>query len=126
MTDATMQNYNLAFSGGTQKLRYRSSFGYMHHLGILRGSDYERLSGRINLDTEVTKWLTMSSNVGVVYESNVIFRKTMRIQLRYLIQLLPTRSLLYTGAIWLIFPISFKHVLWVVTNQPTPGRNIRE
>ena len=69
MTDATMQNYNLAFSGGTQKLRYRSSFGYMHHLGILRGSDYERLSGRINLDTEVTKWLTMSSNVGVIYES---------------------------------------------------------
>lgn len=68
-SEATMQNYNLAFSGGTSKLRYRSSFGYMHHLGILKGSDYERLSGRINLDTEVTKWLTLSSNIGVVYES---------------------------------------------------------
>ncbi len=68
-SEATMQTYNLAFSGGTSKLRYRSSFGYMHHLGILKGSDYERLSGRINLDSQVTNWLTLSSNIGLISES---------------------------------------------------------
>ena len=68
-SEAVNQNYNLALSGGMDKLRYRSSFGYMNQQGILRGSDYERLSGRLNLDSEVTKWLNVSTNVSVVYES---------------------------------------------------------
>ncbi|UQT36102.1 hypothetical protein M5E82_11755 [Parabacteroides distasonis] len=51
------------------KLRYRSSFSYMNHKGILKGSDYERLSGRLNVDTEVTKWLNLSANVNVIYQS---------------------------------------------------------
>ena len=67
--DAINQNYNLAFSGGMNKLRYRSSFSYMNHKGILKGSDYERLSGRLNVDTEVKKWLNLSANVNVIYQS---------------------------------------------------------
>ena len=51
--EAISQNYNLAFSGGMKKLRYRASFGYMDQQGILKGSDYERLSGRLNVDSEV-------------------------------------------------------------------------
>ena len=35
----------------------------------LKGSDYERLSGRLNGDSEVTKWLNLSANVNVTYES---------------------------------------------------------
>ena len=67
-SEAINQNYNLAFSGGIDKLRYRSSFGYMNQQGILRGSDYERLSGRLNLDSELTKWLNVSTNFNVIYE----------------------------------------------------------
>lgn len=40
----------------------------MNQQGILRGSDYERLSGRLNLDSEVTKWLNVSTNFNVIYE----------------------------------------------------------
>lgn len=67
--DAINQNYNLALSGGMTKLRYRASFGYMDQQGILKGSDYKRLSGRLNLDTEVNKWLNFSANVSVIHES---------------------------------------------------------
>jgi TonB-linked SusC/RagA family outer membrane protein len=67
--EAINRNYNLAFSGGLNKLRYRTSFGYMQQNGILKGSDYERLSGRLNLDSEVTKWFNLSANVNVIYES---------------------------------------------------------
>ncbi|MDD2951620.1 MAG: TonB-dependent receptor [Parabacteroides sp.] len=67
--EAVNQTYNLAFSGGMNKLRYRSSFSYMNHKGILKGSDYERLSGRLNVDSEVTKWLNLSANVNVIYQS---------------------------------------------------------
>lgn len=68
-SEAISQNYNLAFSGGLNKLRYRASFGYMQQDGILRGSDYERLSGRLNLDSEVTQWLNLSASINAVYES---------------------------------------------------------
>jgi TonB-linked SusC/RagA family outer membrane protein len=67
--DAPLQTYNLAFSGGSDKLNYRASFNYMNHKGILKGSDYDRLSGRLNLDSEVTKWLNLSANVALIYES---------------------------------------------------------
>ncbi|MDR2119234.1 MAG: TonB-dependent receptor [Tannerellaceae bacterium] len=69
MTEAPLQTYNLAFAGGLDKLSYRASFNYMNHKGILKGSDYDRLSGRLNLDSEVTKWLKFSANVALIYES---------------------------------------------------------
>ncbi len=67
--DAMNQNYNLALSGGMSKIRYRASFGYMGQQGILKGSDYKRLSGRLNLDSEVTKWFNLSANVNIIYET---------------------------------------------------------
>lgn len=67
--EAVNQTYNLALSGGMNKLNYRASFSYMNHKGILKGSDYERLSGRLNIDSEVQKWLKVSSNVNVIYQS---------------------------------------------------------
>lgn len=68
-SESVNQNYNLALSGGTNKLRYRTSFGYMSDLGMVKGSDYKRLNGRLNLDSEVTKWLNLSASVNVSYES---------------------------------------------------------
>lgn len=67
--ETSIQNYNLALSGGMSKLRYRTSFGYMSQEGILRGSDYDRLNGRLNLDSEVTPWMNFSANINVIYES---------------------------------------------------------
>ena len=56
-------------SGGLDKLRYRSSFSYMKQDGIIKSTDYERLSGRLNLDSEVYKWLSVSLNTNVIYET---------------------------------------------------------
>lgn len=67
--ETPIQNYNLTLSGGMSKLRYRTSFGYMSQEGILRGSDYDRLNGRLNLDSEVTPWMNFSANINVIYES---------------------------------------------------------
>ncbi|WP_227472045.1 TonB-dependent receptor [Parabacteroides bouchesdurhonensis] len=67
--DAVNQNYNLALSGGTNKLRYRASFGYMNHKGLVKSSEYERLNGRLSVDSEVTKWFNLSANVNVAYEA---------------------------------------------------------
>lgn len=66
--EAMNQNYTLAISGGIPKLRYRTSFGYMNHNGLVKGSEYQRLNGRINLDSDVKEWLTLSANVNVTWE----------------------------------------------------------
>ena len=67
-TNAPIQNYNLSFSGSNKKTTHRASFGYMSHDGILKTSNYKRLSGRLNLDSEVKPWLKVTTNVAVVYE----------------------------------------------------------
>ncbi len=67
--DAPIQSYNLAFQGGIDKLHYRASFSYMDHDGILKTSDYDRITGRLNVDSEVKSWLTLSAGINVIYQT---------------------------------------------------------
>ncbi len=48
--------------GGTQKLRYSLSGGYLDNKGIVINSGYQRLSTRLNLDFEVNDKLRISTN----------------------------------------------------------------
>lgn len=52
-----MQNHQLSFSGGQEKTSYFFSLNYFNQEGTVIGSDFERLSGRINIDQEVRDWL---------------------------------------------------------------------
>ncbi len=67
--DAPIQNYNIAVAGGINKVNYYSSLGYMGHTGFFKGSDYERISWRNNVNSEVTKWLNLSYNSALIYEN---------------------------------------------------------
>jgi TonB-linked SusC/RagA family outer membrane protein len=42
------QNYNATMSGGNETGRYRVSLGYINQEGIIKGSDFERISANIN------------------------------------------------------------------------------
>lgn len=66
--NAPMQSYNVALSGGLEKLSYHSSLGYMSQDGIVNASDYERISWRNTLNADIAKWFKMSANVGIIYE----------------------------------------------------------
>jgi TonB-linked SusC/RagA family outer membrane protein len=46
---AYSQEHNLSFSGGTAKTSYRASFGYTNQEGIIKNSDLQRITSRINL-----------------------------------------------------------------------------
>ncbi|TAN01264.1 MAG: SusC/RagA family TonB-linked outer membrane protein [Chitinophagaceae bacterium] len=56
------QNYQLSFSGGSEKTQHYISFNYMDQVGMIKPASYNRLSGRLNLTTEATRWLTLSTN----------------------------------------------------------------
>lgn len=60
---AWMQNYELSFTGGNEKLRYMLSCGYSSQDGIIRNTDFKRYSIRTNLENKFTKWLTIGANL---------------------------------------------------------------
>lgn len=52
---APTSNYNLTASGGSENARILASIGYLKQDGILRGTDFERISARINGDVNYKK-----------------------------------------------------------------------
>ena len=60
---APTQNHQLSLLGGTEKVRYAVSGGYFQQDGIISNTDFERLSGRINLDIHATEKLTLGTTL---------------------------------------------------------------
>ncbi len=57
------QNHNLAFRGGTNKTAYNVSLGYTNEDGIMMGSGFERFNGKISIDSDIKKWLTVGGSI---------------------------------------------------------------
>ncbi|MBR3647466.1 MAG: TonB-dependent receptor [Paludibacteraceae bacterium] len=53
------QDYYISVAGGTNKLGYYASFDYYKQDGTFINTNYEKFSGRVNLNAEVAKWLDM-------------------------------------------------------------------
>lgn len=51
---------NITARGGSEKLSYYGSLGYVNQSGITEGSYFERFSGRISVDNQATRFLKLS------------------------------------------------------------------
>jgi len=60
---SAVSNYELTASGGTDQTRYFTSLSYFDQEGVQLGTGFERISARVNLDTEVTNWLDFGANI---------------------------------------------------------------
>ena len=58
------QNYDMSFQGGTEKSDFYVSLGYLNEEGYLLSSDFERISGRVNVNYQANKWLKTGLNIG--------------------------------------------------------------
>jgi TonB-linked SusC/RagA family outer membrane protein len=56
-------NAELAVQGGGTSSRYYSSIGYNSTPGVVRGSDYQRISGKLNLENEIGKHFRFLTNL---------------------------------------------------------------
>ncbi len=56
-----IQNYNLSASGGTEKLKYNLSLGYLNNPGVMVNTGIERYQARINLESKLTNFLTVGT-----------------------------------------------------------------
>ena len=60
---------NIKIHGGTEKVKYFTSFGYLKDEGYYQSSDYNRFTVRSNVDFEPKKWLKGNVNLAYTYST---------------------------------------------------------
>lgn len=58
-------SHQLSVNGGTDNTQYSMSLGYTKQEGVIITTDYERINGRLAIDSQVKKWMKMGMNLGV-------------------------------------------------------------
>lgn len=54
---------SVSLSGGTEKSDYFTSIGYTREQGYIIGSEFKRYTARANVNSQITKWLKIGSNL---------------------------------------------------------------
>lgn len=69
---ANRQTHELSVSGGSDKITFYTSFGYLDQEGIVTSeiSKFKRMNFRINSTYKPVKWLTFGENVGYSYDKS--------------------------------------------------------
>jgi TonB-linked SusC/RagA family outer membrane protein len=60
---APTQNHNLTFNGGNDKTTYNVSLGYVDQNGIIKGFNYKRYTGRVNLTSKINDHIKFGTNI---------------------------------------------------------------
>lgn len=70
---ATDQNHAVSFSGADDNGSYYLSFGYADSKGLVKNLSNQKISGRINADHNIKKWLKVGTNTQFIRENSEIF-----------------------------------------------------
>ncbi|GHT62898.1 SusC/RagA family TonB-linked outer membrane protein [Bacteroidia bacterium] len=68
-----LRNENMiSISGGTEKSSYYISLGYLDENSYIKASDFQRYSGRVKIEQEVTSWFKGGANLSYakIYDNN--------------------------------------------------------
>ena len=57
------QEYQVSASGGTDKTNYYMSMGYLDNDSYIIGSSYDRISARVNVNSQLKPWLKVGTNI---------------------------------------------------------------
>lgn len=60
---APIGNVQLAANGGSDKFSYNMSVNYFNQSGVLKNSEFERVTARFNNELKLNKWLTLGNNL---------------------------------------------------------------
>jgi TonB-linked SusC/RagA family outer membrane protein len=56
------QDYDISVRGGSDRFNYYYSLGYVDNEGVHRGDEFQAIRSRLNLEFEVTDWLSVGTN----------------------------------------------------------------
>ena len=60
---APTQEYNISFTGGDKKTTYAITGGYLKQDGIVKSTDFERFTTRVNLNRQMNDWLKVGTHL---------------------------------------------------------------
>ena len=63
MRNSIRKDYNVSFNGGSEKTDYFFSLGYVNEGGYTINTDFERYSGRLNVNVQPKTWLKAGLNI---------------------------------------------------------------
>ncbi|MCJ7759491.1 MAG: TonB-dependent receptor [Gillisia sp.] len=64
---APINSYEVSTTGGSEKTKFFMSGKVFDQEGILIGTDYKRLNGRINVDHQLSDKITIGTSIGLTY-----------------------------------------------------------
>ena len=62
-----IQNYDVNVTGGTEHLSYMISGGYMKQDGLVKGTDYQRVTLRANVESKINRYIQVGLNLAPTY-----------------------------------------------------------
>lgn len=68
--NSTLQNHSVQFAGGGEKTKVLTSANYFDQKGILKNTDFNRVSGRINVDQRVNNYINAGASLSVQREKS--------------------------------------------------------
>jgi TonB-linked SusC/RagA family outer membrane protein len=67
LKDRFRQEYNVSVSGGSDRMNYHLSMGYLQDPSYIETSSFDRYVGRAVLNGDVTNWLKVGTNISYSY-----------------------------------------------------------
>jgi TonB-linked SusC/RagA family outer membrane protein len=74
--NALVQKYSINVNGGNSKTSYSASISYMDQDALMKGEYMKRYNGRLNLDSDLTKWMKFGSSMTFTGGKNFVRRNT--------------------------------------------------
>jgi TonB-linked SusC/RagA family outer membrane protein len=71
---ALTQDHQLSIDGGNDKTKFYAGLGYNNSQGVVKGSEFERYSGRLNLDHQVNDWFKVGLKQMISFSDTKGFR----------------------------------------------------
>src|SRR6218665_3109176 len=65
MRAGILQTHGVSVSGGTGKTKYFAGVNYFKQQGIIKASDYERITGKVNLSAQITDHVRTGFNLNI-------------------------------------------------------------
>lgn len=62
---------NVRFGGGDERTSYFTSIGYLSDNGYAINTGYDRITTRLNVQSQVKDWLTVGANIGYAYSESL-------------------------------------------------------
>ena len=70
LDNSVSQNYEVSVQGGNEKTNFNISLAAMDDKGVMKGDEFDRYTGRTNIDHQINKIVKVGASLSYAYKSN--------------------------------------------------------